>query len=55
MAFAFLMILWLHFLVLHEYAHAMCFFEEGEEGSGVDDHDTEFGIWYARLYRLMFE
>jgi len=41
-------------VALHEYAHAMCWFEQGEDSDHVDDHGTEFGIWYARLYRMMF-
>lgn len=38
--------------VLHEYAHVLSWF--GSE-SEIDDHSAEWGITYARLYRMHLE
>ena len=40
-------------VLIHEYAHAVQWRPTKQEEDRESDHDSEFGIHYARIYKLL--
>ena len=40
-------------LLIHEYAHATQWRDSRQESERSSDHDSEFGVHYARIYKLL--
>jgi len=40
-------------ILIHEYAHATQWRDSRQEEERSSDHDSEFGVHYARIYKLL--
>lgn len=40
-------------VLVHEFAHALSWFEQGDDGEQIDDHDDVWALWQGRCYRAL--